>query len=383
MNKVAIVGGGPAGMMAAYAAASEGADVILIDRNERLANKLLLTGNGKCNYTNADISSDYYNFSKEHPFSKVITEYSPEWLEGFFFEQGMLTFKKDSLYYPKSEKASSVKELFENILKDKVKIVKGKKVTAAAFDEEYILTLEDNSQIKADRLIIATGGKAYPSTGSDGGGYRLARALGHKVEFTYPVLTKLITKDEGIANMAGVRIKALVRAIVDGKEVYSDKGEIQFTKEGLSGICIFNLSRYISKPLEDKVKCQVEIDFLPEMTDKELEGLLEKQDNKEEFLRINFGEKAAALIEARAVKSDLKNAIKRFVVNIDNHDSFDNAQVTKGGVNIDEVDENLESRISKGLYFAGEVLDVDGKCGGYNLHWAFASGYKAGINAVR
>lgn len=385
MKKIVVVGGGPAGMMAAYAAAANGGLVTLIDRNDKLANKLLLTGNGKCNYSNEDMSFEYYNFDETHPFAEIINKYNPLWLERFFEEKGMLTYKKENLLYPKSEKATSVKDLLEKLLADeKINIICGNKVVNVSKDSnEYTLTLEDSREIKADRLIIATGGKAYPSTGSDGGGYRLARTLGHKVEFTYPVLTRLISKDKGLTKMGGVRIKALVKAIVNDEEVAKENGEIQFTKEGLSGICIFNLSRFISKPLEEKCKCQVAIDFVPEMSKEELAVILNRQEDVETFLRINFGEKTADLINDKLINHDYVEAIKNLLINIDDHDSFSNAQVTKGGVNINEVDGNLESRISQGLYFAGEVLDVDGKCGGYNLHWAFVSGYQAGINAAK
>lgn len=383
MNRVLVIGGGPAGMAAAYSAAKAGGQVNIVDRNDEMGKKLLLTGNGKCNYSNRALSYEAYNFDANHPFAKIIEEYDSYWLEQFFAEVGMLTYQKDNYLYPKSEKALSVRDLFMKLLKDEsVNIFYGKKALSIKFDKEYIVTFDDNSEIRADRIVIATGGKAYPATGSDGGGFKLARGLGHKVEFTYPVLTRLITKDKKIANMAGVRNKARVSALLNGEIVGTEEGEVQFTKEGLSGICIFNLSRYLSKPLEGEDKCQVLIDFVPEKSKEEIVNKMESFGSIEDYLKINFGEKTARFIMDKTKDGDYIATAKGLVVDISAHDDFSNAQVTKGGVNIEEVNGNLESTKAKGVYFAGEVLDVDGKCGGYNLHWAFVSGYLAGMNAA-
>ncbi len=401
MTDICVIGGGPAGVMAAYAAASCGKKVTLIDRNEEPLKKLLLTGNGKCNYSNADLKSDAYNFGKDHPFWNVLKEYDSEWLEEFFKERGMLTYKKDSLKYPRSERSDSLKNLLMDLLSEKnVEIVRGKKVVSVkktsedGADGEYnegtgvfALTFEDSDTLECGKLIIATGGKAYPSLGSDGAGYRLARELGHNVSFTYPVLTRLMTDEKDVNAIAGVRFKAKVSAEINGETVAVEEGELQFNDNALSGICIFNLSRYLSKPLEENAECYVIADFLPEMEKEELKEYLDKisGDESERFFESTFGEKTANLLQKRIKESgaDAVSVIKDFRIKISGHDSFNQAQVTKGGVNIDEVDGNMASKICSGLYFAGEVLDVDGKCGGYNLHFAFASGYKAGISAGR
>ena len=401
MTDICVIGGGPAGVMAAYAAASCGKKVTLIDRNEEPLKKLLLTGNGKCNYSNADLKSDAYNFGQDHPFWEVLKEYDSEWLEEFFKERGMLTYKKDSLKYPRSERSDSLKNLLMDLLSEKnVEIVRGKKVVSVkktsedGADGEYnegagvfALTFEDSDTLECGKLVIATGGKAYPSLGSDGAGYRLARELGHNVSFTYPVLTRLMTDEKDVNAIAGVRFKAKVSAEINGETVAVEEGELQFNDNALSGICIFNLSRSLSKPLEENAECYVIADFLPEMEKEELKEYLDKiqGDESERFFESTFGEKTANLLQKRIKESsaDAVSVIKDFRIKISGHDSFNQAQVTKGGVNIDEVDENMASKICSGLYFAGEVLDVDGKCGGYNLHFAFASGYKAGISAGR
>ena len=403
MSNICVIGGGPAGAMAAYAAASCGNKVTLIERNEEPLKKLLLTGSGKCNYSNSDLKSDSYNFGQNHPFWKVLGELDSDWLEEFFKEKGMLTLKKDSLKYPRSERSDTVKKLLYSLLLDeKVEIVTGKKAVSVKkmsegesngeYNKEagaFAVSLENGGTERFDKLIIATGGKAYPSLGSDGAGYRLARELGHKVSFTYPVLTRLLTDDKDVNAAVGVRFKARVTAEIDGKIAGSEDGELQFNENALSGICIFNLSRYLSKPLEEGAKCFIIVDFLPEMSEEELEEYLKKipDGEIERFLEITFGEKTAALLlkrikdESRKNAKDISYIIKNLRIKITGHDSFNQAQVTKGGVDIEEVDENFESKICKGLFFAGEVLDVDGKCGGYNLHFAFASGYKAGMSA--
>ena len=398
MTDICVIGGGPAGVMAAYAAASCGKKVTLIDRNEEPLKKLLLTGNGKCNYSNADLKSDAYNFGQDHPFWEVLKEYDSEWLEEFFKERGMLTYKKDSLKYPRSERSDSLKNLLMDLLSEKnVEIVRGKKVVSVkktsedGADGEYnegagvfALTFEDSDTLECGKLVIATGGKAYPSLGSDGAGYRLARELGHNVSFTYPVLTRLMTDEKDVNAIAGVRFKAKVSAEINGETVAVEEGELQFNDNALSGICIFNLSRSLSKPLEENAECYVIADFLPEMGKEELKEYLDKIQS-ERFFESTFGEKTAKLLQKRIKESgaDAVSVIKDFRIKISGHDSFNQAQVTKGGVSIDEVDENMASKICEGLFFAGEVLDVDGKCGGYNLHFAFASGYKAGLSAGR
>lgn len=422
MKRVCVIGGGPAGVMSAYAAASGGAEVTIIERNTEILKKLMLTGNGKCNYSNADLSVESYSFDANHPFSNVIKEYDSAWLETLFLQNGMYTYAKDSLKYPRSEKAETVRDTLLSMLEEKkVNIITGKKVTSikSSIDSNSVkvdnnrayvgfeVSFEDGSTIKCDALVIATGGKAYPSTGSDGAGYRLAREAGHNVTFTYPVLTRLFTEDKDVLSLSGVRYKGRVSAYIDDKEVIEDEGEIQFTDKGLSGICVFNISRYLSKPIEEGASCFISVDFLPEKSDSELTGYLRERLNVsgtgsikssvlENILSKMTAPKIAGLIVKKLCQGEsgmveisddtvnkLVSLITDFKIKINAHDSFSAAQVTKGGVDISEVSETMESKICKNLFFAGEVLDVDAKCGGYNLHWAFASGMKAGVSAAK
>ncbi|MCR4648802.1 MAG: aminoacetone oxidase family FAD-binding enzyme [Lachnospiraceae bacterium] len=441
MKEICIIGAGPAGIMASYAAADGDCRITVIERNIETLKKLCLTGNGRCNFSNEDLKSEYYNFDDKHPFAGILEEYDSEWLESLFKENGMLAIKRDGLKYPRSEKAETVKETLMNMAREKkVRFLFSKKAVSAEKirsdgktekkliieddrmirsanekkDDEgavrYRIGFEDGEDIVCDALIIATGGKAYPNTGSDGGGYRLARALGHTVTFTYPVLTRLFTEEKDVLELAGVRFKAQVKAYIDGQKIDTEDGEIQFTDKGLSGICIFKLSRYLSKPIEEGRRCEIVIDFLSEIRKDELkryiQGLLEKEAESGRYTGLKeagmkvlsgmLGTQTAGLILRRCngingtlskegiseASEELAETIKEFRVRISDHDSFSNAQVTKGGVSRDEISRNMESTVSPGVFFAGEVTDVDGTCGGYNLHWAFASGYKAGKAAA-
>ena len=398
MIETGIIGAGAAGIMAAYAAAGDDTKVTVIERNNEPLKKLCLTGNGRCNFSNADLSGKFFNFGENHPFSKILEEYDSNWLENLFKENGMLSINKDGLKYPRSEKAVTVKDTLLKMVKEKnVEFLLSQKVTAIEKGEKFKVIFEDGKEKEFDRIIITTGGKAYPATGSDGAGFRLARALGHKVTFTYPHLTRLFTEEKDVLSLSGVRFKVKVSGSVNGNKTESESGEIQFTDKGLSGICIFNLSRFLSKPLEDGAECKIIIDFLPEYGEKELSDYLKTQLEKrtyKETLEGMLGADIASLIQKRVYKNTDKNDISKITeesvrqikgleVTISGHDSFSNAQVTGGGVDIAEIGENMESKICKGLFFAGEVMDVDGKCGGYNLHWAFASGFVAGVSASK
>ena len=401
MSTILVIGGGPAGMTAAYAASDSGRNrVILVERNEETGKKLLLTGSGKCNYSNANLDPKYYNFGANHPFANLLNRNDTACIEEFFAKRGMLTDRRDGLLYPQSERSDTVRDLLTDLLKEaKVETITGRKAVKAHCEGRFTVEFEDGTSILADKLIIATGGKAYPSTGSDGGGYRLARNLGHEVTFTYPVLTRLLTSDEQTGKMAGVRIRAKVTGTVDGETAETTEGEVQFNSNALSGICIFQLSRFLSKPLEEGKDCHVHIDFAPGMTEAETINFIKEAGKTRTGASLSgivdtmFGTKTAEMLIDKAAEYEgiskdkitaeqVAHFIKDTDVKIDNHDSFRDAQVTRGGVKLDEVNENMESKITKNLYFAGEVLDVDGTCGGYNLHFAFVSGYEAGLSAA-
>ena len=270
-------------------------------------------------------------------------------------------------------------------------------------DKEQFVVHMDNKFIYFDVVILACGGKAAPKTGSDGFGYRLARGFGHTVTRTYPVLVQLQSDAPGLKQIAGVRCYANVTALVNGKKVASDYGELQLTDYGLSGIPVFHLSRFLSQETEEGMDCQIAVDFLPQISGEALEVFATKRINNlkgytlKDFITGLVHNKLADYIikmrnldagytvvpEDKEMVLELLNTMKDWRFGITGHKGFENAQVTKGGVVLEEIDGNMESRLVKGLFFAGEMVDVDADCGGYNLHWAFASGIKAGETAAK
>ena len=213
---VCVIGGGPAGVMAAYSAVLRGAKVSILERNTEVLKKLCLTGNGRCNFSNADLSVSNYNFDAEHCFAGILKEYDSDWLEDLFKENGMLSIERDGLKYPRSEKAVTVKDTLLKMCKEKnVEILSSAKVVSLEKNETgFTVVLEDGKKMTFDKVIITTGGKAYPNTGSDGAGYKLARSLGHTVTYTYPYLTRLLTDDKDVLKLSGVRFKGKVSAIL-------------------------------------------------------------------------------------------------------------------------------------------------------------------------
>lgn len=404
MKDLIIIGGGPAGLMAAYAAVSSrpSANIVIIEKNSELGVKLKITGNGKCNYSNATIGDkdnelDYtnYNFDKASKYAEMLRTYDSKWLEKLFFDLGMMTYQKGDLKYPKSEQSASVlSALLNSISTDNVKIVTSVEATGISKSDDGFQIMCSNKVIyTAKSVLIATGGKAAPKTGSVGGGYKLAKAMGHTVSFTYPGLTKLCVdskKNISLSECAGVRAKALVKAVIDGQTKATEAGEVQFLKDALSGICVFNLSRFMSKAIEEGKKCQVIIDFMPDTKEEELKSLIDKQLKGHidlESVLLGFVPAGIAKYISYTAGEDPQKAtklLKNTVVDIVAHGTYDEAQVTIGGVSMDEIDPaNMESVKTKGLYLAGEVIDVDGACGGYNLHFAFASGFVSGSSAVK
>lgn len=407
MKTVAVVGGGPAGMFAAIFAASEGAAVTIFEKNETLGKKLLVTGNGKCNYSNEDLSFENYNFDENDICNEVIGNFGSKDLEKFFYDLGMLTYIKNGLKYPLSNSASSVLNTLENkIFSLGISLSTKTDVIDIYRNDNKFTVVCDNSTQDFDRVIIATGGKALPRSGSVGSGYKFARNMGLNVFYTYPGLVPLFTAETIPNSLAKVRCKALLKAYINNTFVSSSQGELQFTECGLSGIAVFQLSRFLSKPLEQKSLCYIEVNLFPEFNKEELRQFFENSSKTCEgipFYDLVNQSIPKALAEYIFKISNIDSFIYHKSIfeysgsdidrildnilslkfNITSHMGYDKAQVTIGGVDRAEFDENMESKLVPGLFMAGEVVDVDGCCGGYNLHWAFASGRAAGIKAAK
>lgn len=389
---IIVIGAGPAGMAAAISAAQKGAKVCIVEHKDRVGKKILSTGNGKCNITNMNISPGCYNSSSDADFYSVIERFNPEDVRSFFMSMGLLTKEKNGYVYPNSEQASAVLDTLRYRLEDmNIHTLTDTEVKKIVHNDLYNVNTADNT-IRGKSLIIATGSKCAPKTGSDGSGYKLAKNMGHTIVPVIPALVQIICRESFFKELQGIRCEALISVYVKNKMIVSEKGELQLTASGISGIPVFCLSRHIKRLLDEKKQPYVVIDFMPSYNKERLYEIINnissisKTRAMNEILGGILNKKLANLITKLAKNKDageIVRLIKNFKVTPADTNGFDNAQVCAGGVSLDEVKlSTMESKIVKNLYFAGEILDVDGKCGGYNLQWAFSSGYLAGKSAA-
>lgn len=411
-KRIVIVGGGAAGMMAAIAAAEEGADVLILEHNDKVGKKILSTGNGRCNFTNRDQKPEYYRSEqKDFPW-QVVSRYPAERVEAAFAEMGIYAKDKNGYLYPFSEQASAVLDVLRMELErrkvrvlcgEHVKEIRRGKQSGGAFSVLTRNADKKENVYSADAVILTTGSKAASKLGSDGSGYDLAMRLGHHIAPVVPALVQLKCKESFYKALAGVRVHGKVTVFVGGKELGCDTGEIQLTNYGISGIPVFQISRFAARGIYEKKEVRAVLDFIPDMTDGEFQEFLKTriqlhpEREMEDFFTGLFHKKLSGVILKNAgiplkkragelsekEAGSLGRAVKEFRTVVTDTNPFEQAQVCAGGVRCDEVNpETMESYLVKGLYFAGEVLDVDGICGGYNLQWAWSSGYLAGKGAA-
>ncbi len=416
-NDVIIVGAGASGLMAGICAARRGKKVLIIDRMAKAGKKIYATGNGKCNYTNTQYDYDSYRGENVDIVSQVLGKFSYKNTIDFFEELGILAKNKDGYIYPYSEQASSIVEVMlmelnnlgvkilleenvekiirngsmgknKNIRMNKGYYDKNKNDIKIEENVEYTVVTDKNKHI-CSKVILATGGMASPKLGSNGSGYAIAESLGHSIVALNKALVQLKAKGKEYKSLSGVRIQGKVTMYIEGEENRTNYGEFVFTDYGISGIPIMQLSRYAAVGLSKKKKVKIELDFYPDIDDKELLVLLRNRqkncyykDNYELLIGM-INSKLAAYIDRKS-NGRLEAMIrymKKLPMEIVDTNSWDNAQVTAGGVSTSEIDyHTMESRISKGLYITGELMDIDGTCGGYNLQWAWSTGYIAGNN---
>lgn len=399
--KICVIGAGASGLLAAISAKEHGAEVFLLERNSKIGRKILATGNGRCNYTNIDATSNHYN----HPdfVGSVFAQFGPEKTVKFFERLGIEPkIEDEGKTYPLSEQASSIVDVLAYEL-DRLKI----KVFYESYVEsinikhdKYYIKTNDQTYI-SDKVILATGGKALPKSGSDGNGYQLAQALGHKITPIYPSLVKLKLDYPYLKQMDGVKIKASAELMHKDVSLHSEFGDVLFTKYGISGPTILQISRKANELLYQKEEIYIKVSIIRHLDFKDLiERFKTLNDKPIEMALVGLVHKKLIhplLKEAKihnfhdpVNKVEHKKLMKlirllsdwRFLV-VGSKD-YDEAQVTAGGVDISECDPmTLESKIHKGLYFTGEVLDIDALCGGYNLQWAWSSGYIAGKYASK
>ena len=400
MRTVAVIGGGASGMMAAVTAASEGARVILLEHKDRIGKKILSTGNGRCNFTN--IHQEPICYHSEDPMFpwEVVERFNAQAVISFFLQLGVYSKNRNGYIYPNSDQASAVLDAFRMELdRLKVEIRTGVECREIRPGEKGFTVLTDQGPVRADRVILCAGSKAAPTTGSDGSGYDLAKKLGHRILPVLPALTALKCEEKFFKSIAGVRANGSVSIWSGGECIAKDTGEIQLTDYGISGIPVFQVSRYASKLLYEKKETDAVLDFMPDFTKEQTNAFLRaraktRPDKSAEMFLIGLfhkklcdlwirlseiprQRKAGELTEDEIAR--LTSLIKEFRVRVRETNPYDKAQVCCGGVDTREVNpETLESVYVPGVYFAGEILDVDGMCGGYNLTFAWASGYVAG-----
>lgn len=385
--KVLVIGGGAAGLTSAIFAARAGAKVTVLEHENKTGKKILTTGNGKCNITNLIMNEDCFYGNKDF-IKSVLNQFNKKDTLNFFKELGIYTKDKNNYIYPLSEQASTVSNRLREVCEQLgVKIKTNNHITSIQKEADKFIVnygFEDTF----DKVILATGGMSFPATGSDGSGYKIAKSFGHKIVDLEPALTALVCEKSSLNKASGVRVNASVTL----DDTYSDIGEVQITDYGISGIPVFNISRFA------KNGSKVVLDLMPAYSLDELTRILSDLSDKNpvfnliQILNGLVNEKLAGIIldECKINKHDEKTidklmsiakTIKSFTLSIKQKKGFDFAQVTMGGVDTNEINsETMESNLVSGLYFAGEIIDIDGRCGGYNLQFAWSSGAIAGRN---
>lgn len=414
MSHVIVVGGGAAGMFAAIAAAKNGHQVTLYEKNEKLGKKIFITGRGRCNITNAA--------DMEELFDAVVTNskflyssfygYTNQNVIDFFEDAGVpVKIERGNRVFPISDHSSDVIRALEREMKKVgVKVCLNTEVKSVEAEKGKFnkVVLKDTTKKTADACIVATGGLSYRSTGSTGDGFRFAENVGHKVTQCFPSLVPMETKEPWICELQGLSLRNVEAKILDGKkELYKDFGEMLFTHFGVSGPLIISASSYVGKKFMDKngqkKELTLEIDLKPALTEEQLDQrvLRDFEENhnrqfKNAITKLFPTKLIPVMLELGGIDPEKKvnsiekeerkqfvHLIKHFRMTLTGLRDYPEAIITKGGVNVKEIDPGtMESKLVKGLYFAGEVLDLDALTGGFNLQIAWSTGYAAG-NAIQ
>lgn len=388
MKQIIIVGAGASGLVAAIKAAADGAAVTVLEQNDRPGRKICATGNGRCNMTNLDQTEGVYRGTHPEFVKDALEQFSVNDTISFFQELGICITDRNGWIYPRSNQAQSVVDVLTMKARSlKVKLKTNQYVTGVSFSDGHYNVHTDGWTYTCDAVILANGSRASSVAGSSESGYEIAQSLGHHLIEPLPALTALNCKGNSFSGWSGVRTEGKVTLYINGTPEISQQGELQLTDYGISGIPVFQISRYAIRAVHEKKKAELSINFFPELSKEELQEYLSKRQKEcpyksgKELLTGLFPEK---LIRVLSAQKDLVSAITDFRLSVKDGLSFEQAQVCSGGVDTSEVDcHTMESRLHKGLYFAGELLDIDGTCGGYNLQWAWSSGAAAGIHAAK
>jgi len=404
---VTVVGGGSSGMMAAISAARIGAAVTLLERKDRVGRKLLATGNGRCNLTNADCAISRFHGGDPAFVAGVLSRFSAASAIDFFEELGIACrTEDDGRIYPHSGQASAVLDVLRwEVERLGIDVRTGYEVTRIqARAGKFALSLSAGGELEAQRVVLAAGGMAGPQFGSDGAGLRLAEALGHRLVVPAAALVPLRLRADFLRKLKGVTFDGRGEVRCGDEVLRSEAGEFLFTDSGISGPPVLQLSRSASVALKRGREPRIVLDLFPESSLDELDGALEVRFRRQG--RKSLADGLVGLLHKRlipvalsesgidyhslpcaeitsAARNALVRLLKGWSLPVSGTMPWAEAQVTAGGVDLRDVDfETLESRLVPGLFFCGEILDVDGDCGGFNLQWAWSSGWIAGRSAA-
>lgn len=396
-----IIGGGASGLMCAISAKQKnaGKKIAIIEKNDRVGKKLLATGNGRCNLTNQNININRYcgSFSKQAEY--IFKKYTTEYLLDIFGELGLMTYAdNEGRYYPVCRQASAVLDVLRFACERLgVEIICQQNIKTLKKQRDKFVIKTDYNELCSEKLVISCGSKAAPKLGGNASCIDYMKNFGHKVIPFSPALCPIRVKSDILKSLKGIRASALANlADANGKKIRAEFGEVQFSDNALSGICIFNLSVYAMKGYE------IRLDLMPDISYSELFNILLRQ--KELFAKQTIDNLFTGIFQKRLAQAVIKNSgisnfsricselseseikaicsnVKSMNFEITDKESFDKAQCALGGAKGTEIDEKtMQSKIVKGLYIIGEAVDICGECGGYNLHFAFSSGHLAGEN---
>jgi predicted Rossmann fold flavoprotein len=407
-HDILVIGGGAAGIAAAIASTDMGKDTAIIEGSDRIGKKLLATGNGRCNISNIDLSPDRYHSENPSFPMNILDRFGYAETADFFSLLGLpLTTLECGKVYPMSLQASSVLDIFRLALDERgIPVYLDSKVKEIKTSKEGFKILTTSGEVfECSRLIICCGGKSFPVSGSDGSGFTIAKQFGHRIVRPIPSLVQLKLKYDSLKAVSGVKFDGYATIVTAENECSREFGEILFTDYGISGPPVLQLSRRASFALSKGIAVRIAIDIMPEMSMPQLEEFLENHLATFSYRSVMnaligvVNKKLIPVILREAgirdihkpcfeltviEKKKLYGILKSWSFEVYDTNSFKNAQVTAGGVDTKEVDpDTLESKIIPNLYFAGEVLDVDGDCGGFNLQWAWSSGYTAAMNSAK
>ncbi|WP_414698606.1 NAD(P)/FAD-dependent oxidoreductase [Peptacetobacter sp. AB845] len=407
MKKVVIIGAGPAGMTAAYSASKNGIDVVLVEKNERVGRKLLITGKGRCNITNnCEVEELIANVNTNGKFlySAFYTFTNDAVMEMFESLGVRLKTERGNRVFPESDRAMDVVDAMARLIKRKnIKLVTGKTVKDIKEKNGKVesVVLSDGKEIKADAVIIATGGASYQRTGSTGDGYRLAEKLGHKITPLKPSLIGLEIQEDFVSKLKGLSLRNVAINVYGkkNKKIYDDFGEMEFTDYGVDGPIIKSASCIMRDLSKESYK--ISLDLKPALDHEKLDKRVQRDFQK--YINKRFENSLSDLLPSKMIpvivelsgidpatpvnsitkeeRRNLVNTIKNIEMHVKRYRPMEEAIVTSGGVKTSEINSStMESKLVEGLYFAGEVIDVDAYTGGFNLQIAFSTGYLAGMS---